>query len=229
LAPRPQHAQPSRLDNHRSIFKEGRALRTETTFNDTHDFGVNRGLSNFAQLRTLGQRINRRLLELERTAHDCGLSSARLTALTAPGRTPAGQPAPALKLGDPRVTALLAALCLFVLAPEGITNRHLRPLVARLRGVPDDQYTPRQMGYDLRRLARKGLIRPVPGKLGYTLTPYGRRVALFVTKVQARVLRPGLQALDLQLVSQAPPPLRSACAALDAAVNDLISDARLAA
>jgi Predicted nucleotide-binding protein containing TIR-like domain len=42
------------------------------------------------------------------------------------------------------------------------------------------------MGYDLRRLARKGLICPVPGKLGYSLTPYGRRVALFVTKVQAR-------------------------------------------
>ena len=27
------------------------------------------------------------------------------------------------------MTALLAALCLFVLTPEGITNRRLRPLV----------------------------------------------------------------------------------------------------
>jgi hypothetical protein len=71
----------------------------------------------------LGQRINRRLLELERTAHDCGLSHAQLTALTAPSRTPDGQPAPALKLGDPCTTALLAALCLFVLTPAGVTNR----------------------------------------------------------------------------------------------------------
>jgi hypothetical protein len=54
-------------------------------------------------------------------------------------------------------------------------------------------------------------------------------VALFVTKVQARILRPGLQALDLQLVSQAPPPLRSACTALDAAVEELIAEAHLAA
>jgi hypothetical protein len=50
--------------------KEGRALRTETTFNDTYDFGVKRGLSNFAYLRTLGQRINTRLLTAERVDHD---------------------------------------------------------------------------------------------------------------------------------------------------------------
>src|SRR5436305_3048856 len=82
----------------KQYFKEGRALRTETTFNDTYDFGIGRGLSNFAYLRTLGQCINARLLQLERVAHDCGLSRARLTPLTTPGRTPAGQPAPALKL-----------------------------------------------------------------------------------------------------------------------------------
>src|SRR5438067_5935334 len=213
----------------KQYFKEGRALRTETTFNDTYDFGIGRGLSNFAYLRTLGQCINSRLLQLERVAHDCGLSRSRLTALTTPGRTPAGQPAPALKLGDPRVSALLAALCLFALTPEGITNRRLRPLVAQLLGIADQEYTARQMGYDLRRLKRKGLIQPVTGKLCYTLTPYGRRVALFLTKVQARILRPGLQALDLHIVSDAPPPLRSACDALDTAIHNLAADAKLAA
>ena len=58
---------------------------------------------------------------------------AKQSALTAPSRTAQGQPAPALRLGDPRVTALLGALCLFVLTPEGITNRRL---VARLPQVP---------------------------------------------------------------------------------------------
>jgi hypothetical protein len=95
----------------KQYWKEGRALRTETTFNDTYDFGIGRGLSNFAYLRTLGQRINARLLHLERTAHDCGLSRARLSALTAPSRTANGQPAPALKLGDPRVRGSPIAAC----------------------------------------------------------------------------------------------------------------------
>lgn len=85
------------------------------------------------------------------------------------------------------------------------------------------------MGYDLRRLKRKALIRPVAGRLAYSLTPYGRRVALFLTKVQVRILRPGLQALDVDLVSQAPPPLRSACIALDDAVRELVAAARLTA
>jgi hypothetical protein len=213
----------------KQYFKEERALRTETTFNDTYDFGVGRGLSNFRYLRTLGQHINQRLLEAERTAHDCGLAAAQLADLVLPTQTTDGQPAPALKFGQPRVTALLGALCLFVCAPEGITNRRLRPAVAQLLGGTDRGYTARQMGYDLRRLARKGLIRRVPRKLCYMLTPYGRRVALFLTKVYARVLRPGLQALDTHVVAQVPPPLRAAFAALDTATNSLIREARLVA
>lgn len=213
----------------KQYFKEERALRTETTFNDTYDFGVGRGLSNFCYLRSLGQHINRRLLEAERTAHDCGLAAAQLSDLVLPTQTADGQPAPALKFGQPRVTALLGALCLFVCAPEGITNGHLRPRVAQLLGVTAAEYTARQMGYDLRRLARKGLLRRVPGRLCYTLTPFGRRVALFLTKVYARVLRPGLQALDLQVTAQVPAPLRAAFTALDVATNSLIKEARLAA
>jgi hypothetical protein len=212
----------------KQYFKEGRALRTETTFNDTYDVGVKRGLSNFAYLRTVGQRINARVLQLERTAHDCGLAAAGLGDVTQPSRTPEGQPAPGLRFGDPRVMAILAALCLFALTPEGLTNRRLRPLVAQLLAVPDDRYTARQMGYDLRRLARKGFIARIPGKLGYTLTPYGRRTALFLTKVHARVLRPGFQALDPRHRSHAPPPLRRALAAVDAATQALIAQARLA-
>lgn len=213
----------------KQYFKEGRALRTETTFNDTYDFGVGRGLSNFAYLRTLGQRINTRLLQAERVTHDCGLGEPQFAALILPGRTPEGQPAPGLKFGQPRVMALLAALCLFGLVPEGITNGRLRPPIAQLLGVSDGDYTARQMGYDLRRLARKGLIQRVEGKLCYTLTPKGRRAALFLTKLYARTIRPAFQALDTQITSQAPPPLRVAFTAVDAATDNLLREARIAA
>src|ERR671911_1282717 len=85
----------------KQYFKEGRALRTETTFNDTYDVGVSRGLSNFARLRDLGQRINRRLLELEELAHDGGLGAADLADLVLPSRTPEDRPAPGLRIGQP--------------------------------------------------------------------------------------------------------------------------------
>jgi hypothetical protein len=70
---------------------------------------------------------------------------------------------------------------------------------------------------------------PVEGKLCYILTPFGRRVALFLTKLHARILRPGLQALDLQISAQVPPPLRTIFTALDATTEALIREARLAA
>jgi hypothetical protein len=210
----------------KQYFKEERALRTETTFNDTYDFGIGRRLSNLSYLRTLGDHINRRVLETERVAHDCGLAPAQLAALVQPTQTPDGKPAPALKFGQPRVTALLNALCHFLWTADGLTNAQLRPLVASLVGT---SYTTRQMGYDLRRLTRKGLIKRLDHQKRYVLTPYGRRVALFLTKVHARVLRPGLQALDLSFTAQAPPRLRTTFAALDRAIDAHIGEAQLAA
>jgi hypothetical protein len=210
----------------KQYFKEERALRTETTFNDTYDFGIGRRLSNLSYLRTLGDHINRRVLETESLAHDCGLAPAQLADLVQPTQTADGLPAPALKFGQPRVTAVLNALCHFLWTADGLTNGQLRPLVASLLGTP---YTTRQMGYDLRRLRRKGLITRLDAQKRYVLTPYGRRVALFLTKVHARVLRPGLQAIDLSFTAQAPPTLRTTFAALDHAIDAHIAEAHFAA
>jgi len=210
----------------KQYFKEERALRTETTFNDTYDVGVKRGLSNFGYLRTLGDHINARLLQLERVAHDCGLAPAALAELVRPTTTAAGQRAPALKFGEPRVTALLRAVGDFHWTIAGLRHRELRPIVARHLGTA---YTRSQMSYDLRRLVCKGLLTRVDRTHCYVLTPYGRRVALFLTKVHDRVVRPGLQALDQSISSQAPPPLRLAFTAVDRAITHLVQEARLAA
>ena len=45
--------------------KQGQALRTETTINDTHDFGVGRLLHNLPELRRIGFAANRRVLQIE--------------------------------------------------------------------------------------------------------------------------------------------------------------------
>src|SRR6202008_1225815 len=51
--------------------KEGRARRTETTINDTRDFGIGKRLSNLPALRRLGFQANRRLLDVQRISQDC--------------------------------------------------------------------------------------------------------------------------------------------------------------
>src|ERR671912_2267627 len=53
--------------------KEGRALRTETTINDTRDFGIGKLLKNLPALRQIGFQANRRLLDVQKISHDCSI------------------------------------------------------------------------------------------------------------------------------------------------------------
>ena len=50
--------------------KEGRALRTETTINDTRDFHLGKRLTHLPALREIGFHANRRLLRVQRLSHD---------------------------------------------------------------------------------------------------------------------------------------------------------------
>jgi hypothetical protein len=171
----------------KQYFKQGRALRTETTVNDTYDFGIGRLLTtaNWEALLRVGHDINQRLLDAQLEACACAPDATTLERVVLPS-THDGQPAPGLRFGDPRVMALLASLCAFSHLLEGLTNRSLRTLVTGL--IPG--YTARQMTFDLRRLRRKGLIRRLPGSQRYTLTADGRRLAVFFTNTYTRIVCP---------------------------------------
>jgi hypothetical protein len=51
--------------------KEGQALRTETTINNTYDVEIGRALRNRPALREIGFAANRRLWRVEYLSHDC--------------------------------------------------------------------------------------------------------------------------------------------------------------
>ena len=213
----------------KQYFKGGRALRTETTINDTHDFGVGRSLCNLDHLRSIGRNANRRLLTTERLSHNCAVASASFERIVLPSVDDNGGRVPGLRFGDPRVMGLLAALCLHLHLPNGFSNRMLRSHVAALQGKPADQYSRSQMTYDLRRLRRKGLIQRLPHTHRYVLTFVGRRIALFFTKAHARVLRRGLARLDIGPPQDVGDALVAAWHRLDQALDELVADARLIA
>src|SRR5258708_9261837 len=75
--------------------KEGRGLRTETTINNTYDFGVGRRLKNLATLRQIGMAANRRVLEVEQVTHDCHIGAEAFEKLQKPAEVD-GQHASAL-------------------------------------------------------------------------------------------------------------------------------------
>ena len=87
--------------------KEGRALRTETTINDTHDFGIGKRLTNLPALREIGFSANRRLLGVQPLSHDPITGTAALHTVTEPVTTPTGTRVPGLRLGQQRSHALL--------------------------------------------------------------------------------------------------------------------------
>jgi hypothetical protein len=169
--------------------KEGQALRTETTINDTYDFAIGRALRNLPALREIGFTANRRLLRVESLSHDCLIGEDRLHTVTAPVLVD-DQRAAGLRFGDPRVQALMHALCLFAFAPTGFRHREFRDHVAQLQSRDPKTYPAGSMTYDLRRLRLHGLIARVPRSHRYRITPTGAQIAMFYARVYTRALRP---------------------------------------
>jgi hypothetical protein len=205
--------------------KQGRALRTETTINDTRDFSINKGLNNLPALREVGFSANRRLLGVQRISHDPISGARAFTALTNPTDT-GGQHAAGLRFGDPRAQALLATLLTFRLQPDGFTNRDLRTHLASLLGADPTTWPTGRGTYDLRRLRLHGLITRIPHTHRYRVTDTGLDHAMLLTRIHDRLIRPA----TAQLADPDPPtrtPLRAAARAYHTALNRLTQQAGL--
>ncbi|MGO9080876.1 MAG: hypothetical protein ACLQDY_17830 [Streptosporangiaceae bacterium] len=208
--------------------KLGKAIRTETTINDTRDFGIGKRLTNLPALRQIGFTASRRLLGAQKLSHDPITGAAALAQVTDPVITETGTRVAGLRLTDPRSLALLAVLCVFRLLPNGFTNADLRRHLAPLLGKTPGLMTSGQITYDLRRLRMHGLIERIPHTFWYRVTGTGMRSARYLTRVHDRLLRTGLA----EITGPSPPApaaLRAADRACQAAIDDLTRQAGIAA
>jgi hypothetical protein len=205
--------------------KEGRALRTETTINDTRDFDIGKRLVNLPALREIGFKANRRLLGVQRLDHDPISGTRDLHTLTDPVTTETGTRVPGLRLGQQRSHALLSALLNFRLQPDGFANCDLRTITAELRALAPELVSPGQMTYDLRRLRTHGLIERIPHTHRYQVTDTGLHTAMFLTRVHDRLLPTGLAQLT---EPSTPHRLRTAATAYQRAIDDLTNATGLA-
>jgi DNA-binding HxlR family transcriptional regulator len=177
------HYKNSRI---KQYHKENRALRTETTINNTYDFGIGKRLHNLQKLREIGFAANRRLVEIERLSHDCILSEDTFQAINQPVAADR-QRASGLRFADQRVHALLHALILFRQLAEGFRAADLRRHLAALSGNDPASISQGAITYQLRRLRLHGLIERVPQSFRYRVTDFGLR--------NRPVLHPNLQPL----------------------------------
>jgi hypothetical protein len=211
----------------KQYFKDHRALRTETVICDTRDLGVGRRVKrdNWQALRAVGEQANQRLCDAQASDARPAPGVATFATVVAPSTTPDGQHAAALRFGDSRVMAVLAAIIGFVYLIAGFDNR---ALASRVAALLDSPYGSRQATYDLH---RKGLIVRLPGHHRYQLTPLGRQVAVLFTKAYGCVLTPGLTLLDTTLADHIHrrSPLATAWRHFDHALDQFITDGLAAA
>jgi hypothetical protein len=205
--------------------KQGRALRTETTINNTMDFGIRKGLTHLRELAQIGYTANRRLLRVQRISHDPITGADALHSVCDPVRHDDGTHVAGLPFTDPRAQALLHILLTFRLQPDGFTNRDLRTLLADHLGRPPRTITTGQATYDLRRLREHGLIARLPHTHRYQVTDTGLAHALFLAHAHDRFLRTGLALLT----DQDQQPLRTATRTYQNALDTLATRAGVGA
>ena len=203
------------------------ALRTETTINDTRDFGIGRRLENLAELRKIGFAANRRLLDVQRIGHDCFIGEAAFQDMQRPVMV-GEQRAAGLRFADPRVQGLLHVLLLFLFVQGTFRNKDLREHIAPLLGMEPSQLTPGRVTYDLRRLRLHGLIERIPKTHCYRITAKGLRTAVFYTRLYNRSLRTGLAVISPD-AANANSPLARSIRAAEAALNTWYDKTNLAA
>jgi hypothetical protein len=123
------------------------------------------------------------------------LERSTLERLVTPS-TDGGQRVPGIRVGAPRAMRILAALGCAGLSFKAFSNAEFRTVLIEQFGVEPQEATPAHVGYELRKLRGKGLIRKVTGHNRYTLTALGYRVALYLTKLHDRLLGPAFDSLD---------------------------------
>ena len=138
--------------------KEGRALRTETTINNTRDFGIGKRLHNLPALREVGFQANRRLLDVQRVSHDCAIGEAASRPSTAASSSPINGPPPCVsptrasrRSSQPWSSSASCPMA----SPTATCASSSR----RCGAAPP---SPGRMTYDLRRLRLHGLIHRIP-------------------------------------------------------------------
>ena len=184
--------------------KEGRALRTETTINNTRDFGIGKLLKNLPALRQIGFQANRRLLDVQKISHDCSIGEDAFDRVVRPSRLMVRR-ASALRFGDKRVQALFACWSCSVSNCGGSPITKCVPCWRNCWASTQPHYPVGRMTYDLRRLRLHGLIDASRTATATNLHRDGLRIALFFSRTYARLLRPKLA----EIMPAAPPPVNS--------------------
>ena len=198
--------------------KGGRVLRTEICINNPMDFMIKKSLVHLGYLGRVAYHAITRFEKAQAVALVTALDRSTMERLVTPS-TDGGQRVPGLRVGAPRTMRILATLGCAGLSFKAFSNAEFRTVLVEQMGAEPQEATPTHIGYELRKLRGKGLIRKIAGRNRYTVTDLGYRAALYLTKLHQRLLQPTLDSFDSTMretLATSPHELDQALARLDA-------------
>ncbi len=209
--------------------KAGRVLRTEVCINDPGDFGVRKSLVHLGYLGTIAHHALTRFSKAQAVALSTALDRSTFERIIMPSDK-GGKRVAGIRFGAPGSMRVLEALGCAGLTLRAFSNADLRGVLVERLGAPAGEITPGHMGYQLRKLRGKGLVRKVKGRNLYTLTDLGYRVAFYFTKLHQRLLTPAINTFDTALSSSlatSAHPMDRAIKGLNAKLDSLVQLSRL--
>ena len=180
--------------------KGGRVLRTEVCINDPGDFGVRKSLVHLGYLGTIAHHALTRFSKAQAVALSTALDRSTFERIIMPSEH-GGKRVAGIRFGAPGSMRVLEALGCAGLCFRAFSNADLRGVLVERLGAAAQEVTPGHIGYQLRKLRGKGLVRKVKGRNLYTLTDLGYRVTIYFTKLHQRLLTPPLNTFDTALAS----------------------------
>ena len=100
-----------------------------------------------------------------------------------------------IRIDDQRVMGVIEALVHSSNLVSHFTNKSLRKEVHRIRSIGEDEYGSTKMGYDLKRLVVKGIVKKVEGSHRYIFTKTGHKVCVMLLLLKNRVIEPLLSGI----------------------------------
>ena len=169
--------------------KKGKVLRTETCINNSYDIGVKKSVVNLGYIGKVGHGINKRYLDSQVGIDERFLGRHNLAELARTEQI-GNKRITGIRIEDKRIMGVIEALLKRSNVIAHITNKDLRKEVQRVVGISDKEYGSTKMGYDLKRLVVKNIIKRVEGTHRYVFTEFSYKLCLMLLLIKDRVVEP---------------------------------------
>lgn len=206
-------------------------LRLEVCVNRMKDFGLNKGLENWENLRQTLAEVTDRFARFEAQGLNVHVDFPLFQRLALPvgiGKTKIT----GIKIPNTRMLRLMEVLLHHATQIQGWRTTDLQQAITAAFGLQPDSYTLTQLRYDLRKLKAHGLLERDGKRYCYRLTDKGARVALLFVLFHKRVCGPIAHSLFSRRPHEQHKPkskIEAAYYQADAAIQHVLHELAMAA